>query len=132
MDKKSPFRRAKTVAEVVKEPIQPHKSIKQQHAVAKNPSLNKQFEAPRKIEEPDVDICDDFLEEELPATQLVDYEESAPDADETMSETSDDEGDFRSLAHDVIQKNGYRTVQKWFELEAEPFRPKKKIVVTSK
>lgn len=67
----------------------------------------------------DADPDVDFSEEDLqPATQ-------PHPTSETESE-SDDEGDFRSLAHDVIQKNGYRTVQKWFELEADPFRPKKK------
>jgi len=69
----------------------------------------------------DNDMSDDFLEDDE-QTQVLPASAEASDAEEE----SDDEGDFRSLAHDVIQKNGYRTVLKWFELEAEPFKPVRK------
>lgn len=139
MERKSPFKRAKTIEEEKKAAtFAPHKSIKHQHAARRNPSLLDQFKVPEKIveqatvaEESPFDDDDDL--DDCPQTQPLTVD---VDADETLSEEeeeeSDDEGDFRSLAHDVIQKNGFRTVQKWFDLEAEPFKPKRKTVVSSK
>jgi len=135
MERKSPFKRAKTIPEEKKADIVvPHKSIKHQHAARSDPRLAAQFQPPRQaepideeIEESQVDAFDEL--EDLPQTQPVVDDD---DDEELADESSDDEGDFRSLAHDVIQKNGYRTVQKWFDLEAEPFKPKRKIVLTTK
>lgn len=103
-----------------------------------NAGFQKPYKRPRKLTTEEFDalqrekqeriIVDDdpldavISDEELEATQ----KHEVSDDEEAAEESSDDEGDFRSLAHDVIQKNGYRTVQKWFELEAEPFKPKKK------
>lgn len=89
----------------------------------------QEFDAQRnavEIAEQPVDEQLDIFDEELPETQRLDVSEQE-DTMSQESESSDDEGEFRHHAQHVIQKNGYRTVQKWFELEAEPFRPKKKV-----
>lgn len=125
MERKSPFKRAKTIVEEKKaDPVVPKRSIRHQQLARTNPKLLEQFKPPEKV---DVELPEDS-DECLEDTQVLEDDE----VETTVShdESSDDEGDFRSFAHDVIQKNGYRTVQKWFDLEAEPFKPRRKIVVT--